>query len=923
MQLLETFEQLGKDPRARVFDFKYTRMGPKAEVVPVDVAKAGRVEPPAGPLFEKPVPLTSDAKLSWTGLDGSKGASLTACDTNADGRVDILFLAGAGPQKEGAFNAVFGVRDDNRLDFDSAHPSAGVAGLAGIANVQAALWGDYDNDGLTDGYFCRKGPNQLWRQKAPGEWEDVTESTKTAGRDANTVDGAFFDADHDGDLDLFLVNADGPNELLNNNRDGTFGELAAEADIAGGDGASVGVLPVDLDADGDLDLIVLNRKPPHDVYLNQRVGKYTRVDELAKLAASVICGAVTADVNTDGRAEIYCIGPDGLCCWQRTGSGGWEKTILNAQAKAEAEQAVRLSVADVTGDGKLELIAGRDSWQVFRMNADAAEPICSGQTEGLAGWSVVVLDGERGPSILGMPPDAPPLVWRPGPGRHAFLTLAVSGKAKGISQIRSNASGLGARLEVRVGSRWSVIDYLRDSSGPGQSLQPAAVGLGGRKEADFVRIFWPDGVSQSELQVATGWKRIEEFDRFPTSCPVLFVWNGQRYEFLGDLLSVGGLGYFVSPGKCATPDPTESFLLPIDRPVPREGTYHLKLGEPMEEVAYLDSVSLVAYDLPPGWSMTLDERLGTGAPSPTGEPRFYRRHVLPAAAVNDRGEDVTRAVRRADGVAAPVGPLDERFIGRLRDEHVLRLEFLAAIDGKPARPMLVADGWIQFPFSQTVFAAWQAGARFDAPTLEARAADGSWQVVHRQFGYPAGTPRQMSLPLDDLPAGTKELRLRTNMQIYWDRVAVAYAEPCPQVRKDEISLLSANLHEAGFIPRTLHLQYRPSLKYEDRIPLADTRDPAGWYTAFGPVDELLQETDGALAIIGPGDEIHMEFKAPEGKPPAGWTRRFVLEVAGWCKDTDLYTQDGETVGPLPNTETPSERRAELHRRYNTRFQAGR
>ena len=64
-----------------------------------------------------------------------------------------------------------------------------------------------------------------------------------------------------------------------------------------------------------------------------------------------------------------------------------------------------------------------------------------------------------------------------------------------------------------------------------------------------------------------------------------------------------------------------------------------------------------------------------------------------------------------------------------------------------------------------------------------------------------------------------------------------------------------------------------------------------------------------------------------GAPPPGWQRRFVLEARGYAKDMDLYTRDGETVGPLPvsvaRTRAARQRRETLHRRYNTRFQAGR
>jgi hypothetical protein len=66
----------------------------------------------------------------------------------------------------------------------------------------------------------------------------------------------------------------------------------------------------------------------------------------------------------------------------------------------------------------------------------------------------------------------------------------------------------------------------------------------------------------------------------------------------------------------------------------------------------------------------------------------------------------------------------------------------------------------------------------------------------------------------------------------------------------------------------------------------------------------------------------MEFAGLVDFPPPGWKRHFVLESVGWAKDMDLYTRDGETVGPLPTTGKPAEPREQLHKRYQTRYASG-
>ena len=654
-----------------------------------------------------------------------------------------------------AGNLVLQGRDDGSFSVETDSP------LAMVDSVNAALWGDYDNDGLLDVYLCRNGQNQLWRQTATDQWQDVTESTLTAGADLDTVDGAFFDADHDGDLDLFLVNANGPNELLNNNLDGTFRPLAQEHGLAGQDPASITVLPADLDNDRDADLIVLNRNKPHEVYINDRLWSYHPADGYAAFADMPALAVVTADIDADGLIELYSVNHLGeLLRWQPGADGLLQSDSLARPPLLENAKLVSLATHDVDGDGVTDLILTTPSgWMVLAIGADTTETLFSYKTPADAALTAslaFIADPLSGPAMLTQSAKANGLsMWRPGPGRFPFINLALSGRQEDAESMRSNASGIGARVSVRTGSQWSLLQTYRNHSGPGQSLQPLAVGLNGEQQADFVSIDWSDGVFQSEIGIASGQlHQITETQRQLSSCPVLFAWNGQEFAFVSDILGVGGMGFFVAPGEYATPRPRESFLLPEDSLRVKDGSYQVKIGEPMEENAYLDTARLAVYDLPPGWQMVLDERMGISGPEPSGEARFYQYEQMPVGAVNDRGEQVLDIVLTSDGKAAPVGALDKRFIGRLQDEHILTLDFSQSLDRHEGSPMLVIDGWVEYPYSQTIFAAWQAGAAYEAPTWRPLPlANG--MMLHEQFGYPAGMPRRMSVPLTGLPPGPR------------------------------------------------------------------------------------------------------------------------------------------------------------------------
>ncbi len=607
-RMLDRFRDLETNPQAEIVEFKYTRMGSLAAVRPTDERPRISASKPAGPTFERAaLPLAQPSRaVSWRRFDAAHPASITAADVDGDGRVD-LFIANAFEDRGVVKNAVLVNRGGDGFLIDLDHP------LASVSDVNAALWGDYDNDGLVDVYLCRRGANQLWRQTSKGVWSDVTQATGTAGGGGTTVEGAIFDADHDGDLDLLLVKSDAQSELLNNNGNGTFRALGTTIGLTAR--SSSGVVVADLDADRDADIIVIGgqtsgsaRLPPSEegranqILINDRTWQYHRDPVFDQLSMTAITAAVAGDIDADGRLELYTSGANGLERWTRSASGAWSpQAIAQSRDFAGAKQ---LALADVDGDGVPEIVGSTADghWRAVRLSSTGeAEAAFNADGPAVAGWTLAALDIVRGPSIVAMPADSggPPILWRAGAGRFDFVTVTLTGQDRNGARLRSNRSGIGTSLTARTDSRWTTFPSLRAQSGPGQGLQPLAIGTGGEPQIDFVAMTWSDGVFQTELALAPGSiRRIEETERQLSSCPVLFAFDGHRFAFVTDLLGVGGMGTPTSPGVYDSPRPRESLLMPDG--LLQVGSGHperlaLKITEPMEEVAYLDAARLAAY----------------------------------------------------------------------------------------------------------------------------------------------------------------------------------------------------------------------------------------------------------------------------------------------------------------------------------------
>ena len=143
-----------------------------------------------------------------------------------------------------------------------------------------------------------------------------------------------------------------------------------------------------------------------------------------------------------------------------------------------------------------------------------------------------------------------------GGNQNHWLRLALKG-------LNDNKSAIGTKVEVFSGGNRQKFEIYGSNGYLGQNSPYLTVGLGDSKDADIVRMLWPTGVLQDEIKVA-GDKQQDfmEIDRRGSSCPTLFVWNGERYEFVADMLGAGVVGHWIGPNQRDIPRPVEWIKIP-------------------------------------------------------------------------------------------------------------------------------------------------------------------------------------------------------------------------------------------------------------------------------------------------------------------------------------------------------------------------
>jgi tetratricopeptide (TPR) repeat protein len=850
-------------------------------------------------LVGKPAPSAND-------LASFLGPGACFLDYDGDGKLDI-FLPDNGPQGGMALYHNLG-----NGKFEDVTKKAGLdPTLRGIACTA----GDYDNDGATDLALGTKTQVFLLHNEKNGTFKDVTKASGITD-DGPNVGLTFIDYDHDGDLDLYVVRSlDAPapapgepirlpsglhfalNVMWRNNGNSTF----TMAGIGVGSDPSVSAIGTDYNNDRAVDLVVTDAKGP-TIFENPREGQFELRNPWSTAVHGPTAGIAVLDFNHDGWMDIaftHWVAP-GLTLW-RNNVGKFEQVSLPA---TNWTRAFGVAAFDYDNDGWVDLVAvgetaeGKGEVRLFRnlgpdgfkdVTADVGldkvqlkdpRAVITGDYDG-DGATDLLITQNHGPAVL---------LKNEGGNKNHWLRLVLKG-------LNDNKSAIGTKVEVFAGANRQKFEIAGSSGYLGQNSPYLTVGLGQAKEADVVRMLWPTGVLEDEIQVAGMREQtFTELDRRGSSCPTLFVWDGTHYQLVGDMLGAGVVGHWIAPGQRDIPRPTE--YIKIDRNAIREkeGRLSFRFMEPLEEAVYLDQVKLLAVDHPSSEEVYPNEYFASNPPYPVFKVVTSRDAKPPAGAWDDHGHNVLPNLL-AHEYFGDFEPLPFHGFSKL---HSLELDLGEPYRGGPL--WLLMHGEVEYYSATSMYAAAQAGVESISPYVEALSADGKWAKVVDDMGFPAGGPRTMTADLTGkLPPGTQRIRISTNLLIYWNSILIDRAAQDKNFTLTPVPLQRADLRFHGF-PLKIEGQPQGNVMYvyEKASATGPYTRPAGTYTRYGDVLPLLTSFDDRLAVFGSGDEVALDFD-PSKLPalPKSWVRDYFFVANGYEKDMDFYAAEGNTVAPLP------------------------
>jgi len=768
------------------------------------------------------------------------------------------------------------------------------SGLEDLGEVTSIAAGDFNNDGFPDLcvltasgpllYLNHQGTFQKYSSALPaGDW------TKAL----------WMDFDHDNDLDLFLLGRQ--SVLLRNNGNAGFARHTPPFPFLPGE--ALDAVVYDLIKDKEVfDLIVSYRDRPLALYRDRLGGRY-QAESLSGTSAGVE-SLEALDLNNDGWTDLAAVGDSRVSVLVNR-QGSLEETVLG---RATAESVL---AADLANRGVVDLVAGNLAFpnQGRGQLGPAQELTPLGAVSGVVGadfnrdgrvdLALVTANGEIH------------LLHNQTPGSNHWLEISLTG-------VRNLATAPAAKVEVRTGSWYQKKTYRG---------VPLSFGLGPSDTIDVIRIIWPNGLIQNETRQPTRRaSHYQEKERLSGSCPTLFSWNGRQFEFITDLLGAAPLGFQVAEDQYLATDHDEYIRIDGESLARVGDTYEIRITEELREVAYLDQIRLFALDHPEEMTIFTSDKLKS-PPFPDFRLFGVQERLYPVRARDHLGRDVRSRIVKLDARYPDEFTRDYTGVAEM---HALELDF-GPRAAKQKEAALVLNGWVDWGDSSSFLRMAQGEEVMTPPYLQVKDQQGQWQTVIEDMGLPAGKPKTLVVDLtDQFLSSSREIRIVTNLCLYWDEIFMTFDTAEPAVPMTEIPLQDAELRFRGFSSVTIDPQRRQPewFDYSQVSPVSMWNPTPGNYTRYGPVEELMGAVDDRFVIMGSGDELRLRFDGSDLAPPAqGFTRDFVVYVNGWVKDGDLNTAFSQTVEPLPfhkmsgypypdNQQYPGD---EEHRRYQKEF----
>jgi tetratricopeptide (TPR) repeat protein len=778
--------------------------------------------------------------------------------------------------------------DEVSLSYPGDIPTEGVLPGSVMAEI------DYNYNFMNDVALAGNHGFRLYRQNDDYSFTDVTGSL---GLPESLLNRSYrgvwsVDIDQDGDLDLVLAPENGTPVVLRNNADGTFTEIELFSET----GNIIDFRWADLDADGTGDALFLTSEGELVLFQNMRAGEFVRHQGFS--VDYPVSGFTISDLNADGYFDIITLSADGSLNRYdfRPELLSWDRVTL-FQVDSDDQQfhpgEVGIFASDFDNNGVFDLLVSTPDKSMLwlgdsSLNYQRLEQELPGKVA-----SVFDIDGNERLDLLGIESDGTTFRLM-NVGTRNYGARSIRARASGLEgDQRINSFGIGGEMEVRSGLLYQK-----------QMISSPIVhfGLGEYEEAEMLRIIWPNGSVQAEFAELGIGATIFNEQILKGSCPWLFTHDGEEVQFITDALWRSPLGLRINAQETAGVIQTlDRVRIPGNKLANMDGIYDVRITAELWETHFFDYVDLIAVDHPEGTEVYIDERFVF--PEPDLSTRALTIPQPVARVLDDAGRDVSETVREKDGNYLKTFTKTQ-YQGLVND-HYIEIELGEDVPlDKPV--VLVASGWLR-PTDSSINLALSQGSHDPPGGLKIEVSDGNdeWNVLHEDYGVPAGKLKTILVDLEGAFSSSSDpadrrIRMHTTSEIYWD--SIQWAEVLSEEHFVETSLnpVRQELRYRGYSE-----WYRPdsvSPKLPNYSEISGThprwRDLEGFHTRFGDVSELLAEIDDRYVIMNAGDEMILEFEALD-EPEEGWTRTFVFVSDGWVKDGDYNTEASRTVEPLP------------------------